>query len=243
MIKEFIKNVFRIFGLELKQYNIQNSEYLLIKRCTDYYQIDLMVDVGANSGQYATSVRNAGYTKQLISFEPLSNAFSKLKKAATGDAAWEVFNLGLGSTKQELMINVSENLASSSFLSVTSLSTNAEPLSDFIGTEKVSVVRLDNFLMERVHSFTNIFLKIDVQGFELEVLKGAEGILKNVKAIQLEMSFVSLYKGGPLYSDILTWVRDNDFEVYSIIPGFRNLESGQLLQADGIFIKKGTAVV
>jgi hypothetical protein len=69
------------------------------------------------------------------------------------------------------------------------------------------------------------------------VLKGAEGILKNVKAIQLEMSFVPLYVDGPLYSDILFWIERNGFEVYSIIPGFRNLESGQLLQADGIFTR------
>jgi FkbM family methyltransferase len=156
---------------------------------------------------------------------------------ASNDSAWEVFNLGLGSSQQELTINVSENLASSSFLSVTALSTQAEPLSQFSGTQKVNVVRLDHFLKERINNFENVFLKIDVQGFELEVLKGAEGILKNVKAIQLEMSFVPLYVDGPLYSDILFWIERNGFEVYSIIPGFRNLESGQLLQADGIFTR------
>jgi FkbM family methyltransferase len=239
MIKEFIKTAFRTFGLELKLYNIQNSENLLIKRCTDHYQIDLIVDVGANIGQYATSIRSVGYTKQLISFEPLSEAFDELKRVSTNDAAWEVFNLGLGSSEQEMTINVSENLASSSFLLVTPLSTQAEPLSEFNGTQKVHVVRLDNFLGQRVHEFRNIYLKIDVQGFELEVLKGAVGILDKVNAIQLEMSFVPLYNGGPLYTEIFSWMGRNEFEVYSIVPGFRNLESGQLLQADGIFVRKG----
>jgi|694.fasta_scaffold155897_2 FkbM family methyltransferase len=237
MIKEFIKSFCRSFGLELKQYNIQNSENLLLKRCTDYFQIDLIIDVGANVGQYATAMRSVGYSKQLISFEPLAKAFGRLATVASNDSAWEVFNLGLGSSQQELTINVSENLASSSFLSVTALSTQAEPLSQFSGTQKVNVVRLDHFLKERINNFENVFLKIDVQGFELEVLKGAEGILKNVKAIQLEMSFVPLYVDGPLYSDILFWIERNGFEVYSIIPGFRNLESGQLLQADGIFTR------
>lgn len=85
----------------------------------------------------------------------------------------------------------------------------------------------------------NIYLKIDVQGFELEVLKGATAILSKVKVVQLEMSFVPMYKNGPLFGEILSFLDMIGFELYTIIPEFRNEISGRLLQADGIFVRKG----
>jgi FkbM family methyltransferase len=238
-MKELIKEIICRFGFQIQKHNIQNSQDLLLNRCIIFFQIDLIIDAGANIGQYATGLRKHGYTKHLFSFEPLINAFDQLKTKSAKDNKWEVFNLGVGSSSGQLNINVSENLVSSSFLPVTEASTEAAPKSRFSSTQTVNVVRLDEFLIDRVSGFENIFLKIDVQGFELEVLKGAEALLSKVKVIQLEMSFVPMYKDGPLFADVLSTLDKLGFEIYTIIPEFRNETSGRMLQADGIFIRKG----
>jgi FkbM family methyltransferase len=114
-MKEFIKEIAYRFGLQSQKYNIQNSQDILLKRCIDFFQIDLIVDAGANISQYATGVRKHGCVKQLFSFEPLISAFDKLRIKSVKDGKWEVFNLGVGSSGDQLTINVSENLVSSFF--------------------------------------------------------------------------------------------------------------------------------
>lgn len=238
MLKGLIKEIAFRFGLQIQKYNIQNSQDLLLKKCIDFFQIDLIIDVGANIGQYAAGARKHGYSKHLFSFEPLTSAFDQLKAKSAKDKRWEAFNLGVGSSNGQLTINVSENLVSSSFLPVTAASTEAAPKSRFSSTQIVNVVRLDEFLISRLNGFENIYLKIDVQGFELEVLKGTTALLSKIKVIQLEMSFVPMYKDGPLFADVLSTLDKMGFEIYTIIPEFRNEASGRMLQADGIFIRK-----
>ena len=236
-IKGKVKKLVQRLGLNVNRYNVYNSPNALLKKCLDCYRIDLVIDVGANVGQYGIQLRDAGYQKRIISFEPLHGVFDKLTKTSVKYGNWEVFNYGVGAENQELVINISDNLASSSFLNVTHLSTEAAKGSQFKDTARTKIVRLDSFLPAHVKNHENIYLKIDVQGFETEVLKGIAAILSMIKVIQVEMSFVPLYEKGPLYDDIISWFTHRGFEIYTIIPGFRNPDSGRMLQADGIFIR------
>ena len=236
-LKDQAKKLAQRLGLNVNSYNFYNSPNALLKKCLDCYHIDLVIDVGANVGQYGIQLREAGYQNRIISFEPLHGMFDKLTQTSVRYGNWEVFNYGVGAADQELVINISENFASSSFLNVTHLSTEAAKGSRFKDTARSKVVRLDSFLPDHVKNHENIYLKIDVQGFETEVLKGIAAILSMIKVIQVEMSFVPLYEKGPLYDEIISWLTHRGFEIYTIIPGFRNPESGRMLQADGIFIR------
>jgi FkbM family methyltransferase len=238
IIKKYLKKWFASMGLEVSKKSIYNSSPHLIKRCADFYNIDLLIDVGANIGQYGMELRKTGFNRQLVSFEPIKEVFEKLKVNSRAYGNWHCYNFGVGAAIGELRINVAKNFESSSFLSVTELSTNAAPESQFFSEEKVSITTLDSFFSTQEYEANNIFLKIDVQGFELEVLKGINAILPKIKAIQIEMSFVPLYETGPLYREIIAYLDQMGFEVYTILPDFRDPVSGRMLQADGIFVKK-----
>jgi hypothetical protein len=79
---------------------------------------------------------------------------------------------------------------------------------------------------------------LDIQGYELEALKGARNSLQFIKLIQVELSLVALYEGSPLYKEVIAHIENNGFELYSIIPGFMDAKTGRLLQFDGIFLRK-----
>jgi FkbM family methyltransferase len=236
MIKS-IKRVLRTYGIELTKFNPNNSNDALLLKCLNHFNIEFVIDVGANIGQYGNSIRQAGYKNHIISFEPISSVYKVLKSNIDSDKRWEAHNFGIGKGNEETIINVSKNLASSSILNVTEASTNAEPLSGFESKEIIQIISLDEFF-ENKGIKDNIYLKIDVQGYELEVLKGCQKMISQISVIQIEMSFIELYNDGPLFKDILEKMEYFGFEIYSIIPDFRDPVTGRLLQADGIFVNK-----
>jgi len=81
-------------------------------------------------------------------------------------------------------------------------------------------------------------VKIDVQGYEDHVLKGAEGILPKILGIQVELSSVPLYKGQVLFDKVMDYILNAGFELYELVPGLRDRKSGRLYQFDGVFFKK-----
>ena len=83
------------------------------------------------------------------------------------------------------------------------------------------------------------FVKIDTQGFETEVLKGLSKNLQNVLGVQLELSIVPAYEGITLYKTFFDFFEENGFSLWSLIPGFTNVSTGQMIQFDGIFVRKG----
>lgn len=236
--KDAIQNFFLLFGVEIRKVTFWHNSGALIIKCLQHYEIDTVIDVGSNVGQYGIALRKGGYRGKIVSFEPLRTAYQKLQENSAKYGNWDAFNYGVGANLGRLTINVSENLESSSFLKVTALSTAAAPESGFSANEEVEVVTLDQFFRDHPYNGRKLYLKLDVQGFELEVLKGAKSVLSHVAAIQIEMSFVRLYESGPLFTDILAYMDELGFEVYSILPDFRDPTSGRMLQADGIFIPK-----
>jgi FkbM family methyltransferase len=238
MLKEKFQKLFRLVGLEVNKYSFYNSEHALLKKCLDLFSINFVIDVGANAGQYGTKLREAGYNFHISSFEPLEKSFLELKIKAAKYKDWYVYNFAAGSKHEELMINVSENLVSSSLLGMTTFSKQAEPKSQYYTKQKIKVIPLEGFFHDKGINGKNIFLKMDVQGYELEVLKGYDSLLSKTSVVQLEMSFVPLYESGPLYDTIFSFFKERNFEVYTIIPGFRDPQTGRMLQADGIFINK-----
>jgi hypothetical protein len=142
-----------------------------------------------------------------------------------------------GDKNDEIEINISSNLHSSSVLEILEEHTNAEPSSKYIQREKVEQIALDGF-KSNFSKYSKIFLKIDTQGYEWNVLQGAKEFLKDVAVVQLEMSFVSLYKDQKLFNDIFTFLYHFGFEIYDVEPGFTNEVTGQQYQVDCVFVNR-----
>jgi FkbM family methyltransferase len=199
--------------------------------------IDLVIDVGANYGQYAKSILKAGFRGQIISFEPLQEAFNHLKQVTPNYSNWKAFHSALGNFNGNAEINIAGNSTSSSLLPMNDTTINAAPESRYIGKQQIKVQKLDSIFDEITGSHQHIFLKIDTQGFEKHVLDGAAGCIQKVKGLQLEMSFDELYEGELTFIEMYQLAQDLGFSICHIEEGFRNEETGKLLQADVIFYR------
>lgn len=201
-------------------------------------KINTLLDIGANIGQYAQKMRNLGYTNKIISFEPLNGAFEILKKSAKGDKNWIVNNYGLGDADSTGVINISGNSDSSSILEMLPTLSESAPGLEYIGKQEIVIKKLDTIFNSFVKSEDCVMLKIDTQGFEKNVIDGALQSLKRIKVIQLEMSIVPLYKNEMLFLDMIKYLENKGFQLFSLENGHFNRKSGQLLQVDGIFVNK-----
>jgi FkbM family methyltransferase len=158
-------------------------------------EVDLVLDVGANVGQFARSLRREGYCGRIASFEPVKSAFDELCQAMSDDKQWSGFQIALGESVTTGTINVSRQSVYSSLLSQTAYSTKFDPVGAVvIGSEQIQIVSLDSVFHDL--GGKNIFLKIDTQGSEEHVLKGAANSLPKICGIQLELPIRHLYCGS-----------------------------------------------
>ena len=238
-IKSRIRSMAKKFGIDISRYNVVQSAEARIQKQLLLKRIDCVIDVGANNGGYGSFLRTAGYNNKIVSFEPLSLTHAQLVETSKSDLLWEIApRMALGDIESELIINVAGNSTSSSLLSMLPSHLESAPYSKYIDKENVKVHRLDSLDNQTIKTANRIYLKIDTQGYEMPVLIGAKGILDKVIGIQLEMSVIPLYEGQVLFQELLTWLDDAGFEMWSIIPGFMNPETGRMLQFDGIFYRK-----
>ena len=239
-MKIFIKNLARKFGLEMRRFTADRSEIAFLQCLFKAYNIDLVLDVGANIGQYAKMIRHeVGYSGRIVSFEALSSAYHELVSSSKKDGSWEVApQAALGETDGEIELNISANSQSSSVLKMLNTHLEAAPSSVYIGTESVKMARLDNVAKHYIKNAQSIFLKIDVQGLEMEVVKGAVEILPLVNLIQIELSLQTLYEGQLGFKEMLNNLENLDYTLNGFIPGYTDARTGRMLQVDGIFLKK-----
>jgi FkbM family methyltransferase len=202
--------------------------------------VTVVLDVGANAGQYASRIREAGYGGRIVSFEPLFEAHAALEGIAATDPNWECRRLALGSEAGSAQINVAGNSWSSSLLEMGERHRRSAPESEYVATEKVPVARLDDIRDELMAADDRAWLKLDVQGFELEVLRGAEETLPQVVGLQAELSLVPLYEGAPLWREVVDHLSERGFRLAGFEQGFEDLETGETLQVDGVFVRDGS---
>jgi len=198
-------------------------------------RIGVVLDVGANVGQYGMRLRSNGYSGRIASFEPYGQAFDQLQRTAARDPNWEAHRLALSDEAGEAELNVSSNSFSSSFLPLTDRHVEGAPGSAYVTRETVPAVRLDALWSQIVGS-SRVWLKLDVQGFELHVLRGAGERLDEARALQVELSLEPLYAGAPDWRDVVDWLSARGFVLVGVEPGFDDPETGRMLQFDGVFL-------
>ncbi|KQP75577.1 hypothetical protein ASF37_15155 [Aeromicrobium sp. Leaf289] len=197
--------------------------------------IDTVLDVGANVGQFATLLRSAGFRGTIHGFEPLAGAYAVLSARAAKDAAWSVHHTAVGAEPGSTRINVSANSFSSSIRAMTDKHRTAAPGSDYVASETVPVTTVAAIVQEHGIDPARTLLKIDTQGFEDEVLAGAGHLLGRFGAVQLELSFVELYAGQRLHDELVQDLASAGYRLQQLEPGFSD-QDGRLLQVDGLFV-------
>ena len=205
------------------------------KQILDLYSVDTVLDVGANTGQYAQQLRQIGYNGRILSFEPLSAAWQMLAAKARRDALWETFHHALGDTDGQSTIHVAQNSYSSSLRNMLPLHTDAAPESTYVGTESIEVKALDAIFDSLAISGSNILMKLDTQGFEKNVIEGAKHSLRHIDTIELEMSLEPLYEGESLCREMYPSILALGYQPVSIQDEFYNSKTGRLLQVQTVF--------
>lgn len=243
MSRDFIKRLVRRTGFEVRRLDPQASLGFFLAVLLEEYRISCVIDVGASAGQFARHLRGEGYRGPLLSFEPVPESFAALERAARGDRNWQVFNVALGSTEGASTINLSDGGPGlSSFLRPAAAAIESWR---FVGTTtgvvKVPLRRLDALLPELgvdERKLERIFLKVDTQGWDLEVIKGAEGMLDKILVLQTELSFKPIYENQPPYRDVLDHLEPLGFEVAGLYPVVRDF-NWSFIEADCVLCRKG----
>jgi FkbM family methyltransferase len=237
--KKLIRGSLRRLGLDVARWKPQSSPEAALVRMLAQHGIDTVLDVGANEGQYALLLREFGFHGRIISFEPLTAAYQRLQRSAAKDPLWTIApRMALGRQEGQIRVNVASDTVASSVLGMLVELERAAPDITYVGSEMVPIFRLDRVTREFLSEAQRVFLKVDVQGYEPEVLEGAKDILPMVAGVQLELSLVPLYEGQALYSSLVDVMQTQGFSIWGIVPGLVDNSSGRLLQTDVVFFRK-----
>jgi FkbM family methyltransferase len=248
IVKDSVLKVSRSFGYDIVPLReMKERDFALhLRELLARLEIDCVLDVGANAGQYRDFLRDRVlYDGTIVSFEPLSRHVEALRERCRSDGKWHIEGYALGSSEGSLQINVMVSDQFSSFLEP-----DHDRVGDYAGlnvadhTETVAVRTLDSVLpalRERL-GFKRPYLKIDTQGFDIEVLSGASESLSAMKALQTEASVRGIYKGMPGYTEIIRYLDERGFDITGLYPISRD-KALRLVEFDCVMINRSAVQV
>ena len=238
IVKQLIKNIFNSVGLEVQRNQPLNEAGTQIYQAIKKINTDIILDVGANTGQFSLEIRKKGYNGKIVSFEPLLSARKKLIEYSLKDKNWLIHDqAAIGDHNGFIDINISKNSVSSSILPMMSSHSDAEGNSVYIGSERTAIITLDSVADAYLNDSSNCFIKIDTQGYESQVLDGAINTLKKAKGILCELSLVPLYEGQHLWKEIIERLEKEGFILWSLQKAFTDKRNGRTLQMDAVFLR------
>ena len=231
--KSAVKRAFAVGGVSVyRGPNPLSHEWHLLDLFARY-QVDGVIDVGANRGQFGRSLRQAGYEGSILSFEPVPEAFAELVDASRHDPRWEARNIALADRPGTLSMNVTASSSVSSFLTPTAAYTSIYSGMEVQRQEPVSVVTLDAVEIP----FQRPFLKTDTQGFDLRVLKGARDLMSNrVVGAQVELSVIPIYERMPDLLQVIDQMRESGFTLTGMFP-VETDKKMRVYEFDGVFVR------
>lgn len=237
IIMNSFNKLLKNLGIQVNRWNESFNEESFLLKILKENQIRILVDIGANKGQYAKQVLKS-YSGKVISFEPGSSAHLNLSQEAKEYYNWIVApKMALGSEDSTENLYITKNDECSSLFKPTSDLSNNE-IFDIIREEKIEVNRLDKVLQKIVdiNSDENVLVKIDTQGNEYDVILGCLD-LDNIKFFQVEVSIKPVYLGGRDFFDCHKLLVANNYELVKIFPGFTDSITYHTLQMD-VFYRK-----
>jgi FkbM family methyltransferase len=232
--------------LRKRGYHVFRSDYLdkanlslHLRHLLMTQKVDCIFDVGANKGQYYSFLREAvGFRGLVISFEPVKRLHDLLQAQAAADPKWIVYGCALGRTTGTASFNVMKGDQLSSFRTPSTNSTDRFHVSNTVAAVEQVVVRtLDEVYDETAgqHRFSRPYLKIDAQGFDLEVAKGGDQRLGEFVGLQCEASFLPLYEGAPTFDETQAFFRARGFAPSAYFPVATD-QRLRLIDCDCVFV-------
>lgn len=241
VFKQVIQKAMHAIGFHVGQYPPVDSLAYHIKTVLRELAIDCVLDVGAHDGEYAGFLRDLGYTGEIISFEPVRSSFETLRKARTSDKHWCGQNVALGAEEGELEMNIYAGSVFNSFLKpATDVTARFRDDTRLVRVEKVHVRRLETVVDEilAARPQANIFLKMDTQGYDLQVIRGGGRRLESIRALQTELAARWTYAGMPTLSESLSELDRLGFELTGMFPVARELDHLRVIEFDCVMSRK-----
>lgn len=236
--------------LVVDERRVREQEYGFQKAAADYlgarhvaamldsYGVNCVFDVGANVGQYGRRLRQFGYKGRIVSFEPVPRFLEKLRRRAAGDPDWHVVPCGLGRTDTVRPMHV-EWLTMSSLLPPSDYGSTRYKRFGRGGTEDIQVCRLDGLMDKALDGIDDPrpYLKMDTQGYDLEVFAGAGERISEFVGMQSEVALLRIYEGSPRMSEALAQYEQEGFEVTGMYPVTRESGTGRVLEFDCVLMR------
>ncbi len=213
--------------------SVEHEKVLGLLNCS------LVLDVGANRGQFALAARHAFPTSRILCFEPLPGPRQLFERVLGEDKNVACYPYAIGEKAETRIIHISARDDSSSLLPIGSGQTGVYPGTEEVGTQEIEVRPLHSFFSADELKNETVLLKIDVQGFEFEVLSGCKPVLPNIEWIFVECSFEELYEGQKLAHEVITMLDRSGFSVSGVYNS-QYTENGRAIQADFLFENTGS---
>ena len=223
--------------------NRRGFEYHL-SQLFEFLKIDTVLDVGANHGQYATSLRALGYEGWIYSYEPVKSIFGSLSAQMAGDNRWRGFSFALGESEDRKPINVAAGDGqASSFLPFND--DGPERWGDahrVARMEEVEIHRLDGVIARIIEERPDarIYVKLDTQGLDLPVLRSAGDQMSRILGLQSEIAAHHFYEGMLPFGDAINGFQELGFEITGIFPLSREFDNLRVIEFDFVFMRHGS---
>ena len=242
MIKKLIHHSLSLFNLQL--YRMPTAEELkqiaeAERRRTLWLRnmnIETILDIGANTGQFAKSMHELFPEARLYSFEPLKDCYDELLVQFKNVPQFQAFNVALGDETGLVEIHRSEYSPSSSLLPMKELHKTCFPYTKEEIIQKINIVRLDD-IADSLNLRKPMLVKLDVQGYEDKVISGGKSVIGQADIVITELSVEQLYDGQPLFDEIYKTMTSMGFQYRGNYEQLCSPDDGRVLQVDGIFTR------
>ena len=233
--KQKIANLFGYELIKLKKHPTLESHLMNMLK---HHNIDTVLDVGANVGEFGKMIRKRGYVGTIHSFEPVQELYDQLNNASENDSNWYSHKMALGSKNEDKQINIMNKSTFSSFQKLSDFGRQKFPKVEPMSHEIVNISTVNDFISQTIiePESKKILLKIDTQGYDIEVFRGSLSSIQNITLILTEMSIQAIYTQTIAYLDFLQELNTYGFIVTGIYPISRRKEDFSLVEVDCILV-------
>lgn len=245
LLKSAIRHLYKILGnlkRRLKYFvGSVNSQNNITETVTTSMIASLpvktLIDVGASLGDFIGQMKYANQDLKVHAFEPVPSVYNQLLKRFGSDANYTFYNFAVGDQDGMVQFHANDYTFSSSVLPMTSTHINEFPYTKNTSVISCEMRRLDSILSVS-HLPKPLLVKLDVQGYELQVINGGKEIISKADYIVVEVSFVELYQGQPLFDEINSRLNQMGLFYSGNIEQLVSKSSGQILQADALYCRR-----
>lgn len=235
-----LRRLCRRLGFDIAPYPSLASHWLRLVALLRAHDVSLVVDVGANVGQYARALLRHGYRGRIVSYEPVAAAHATLTEAASHHENWSVApRAAVGDKAGEVAINVSAASDMSSILPMSRAALQSFTSDRYVGQESAPMVTLADELPRLATEHDRVFVKSDTQGYDDRVLDGIGAGIDRVVGVQIELSMAAVYQGQPPYLDMLARLESLGYEPCLVIPGYWSRQFGRMVEFDVVAFRAG----